>query len=130
MRTRLRPLAALLALLALTTSLAEGARADECTGREGSSSFPVLAQEADSSSNGHAGEHGPSERSGHSDHDREAPASCPMAATSGMACGTAALPVTTISAPLHSEIHLGVATAADEVPGPLALSSPFRPPRR
>lgn len=128
MRTRLRFFAALLALLALTTSMVGQAWAAACVGMEGSHSSMVVASEAGPSQASvvhdipHPGEH----RS-HSPPD--AP-SCPMAAGAGMVCSVTALPVDASLAPLGSEVHTVVLPAADEAPGSLALSSLFRPPRR
>jgi len=128
MRNRLRFIAALLALLALTVSVAEQAWAAACMSMDGSSPMTSVASEAGSphAAGGH-GSPAPGEDRSHPPSDA---GSCPMAAASGMACGVAALPVDAPPAPFGSEIHMAVPSAADEAPGSLALSSLFRPPRR
>jgi len=128
MRIRFRLLAALLALVALTSSLVGEAWAVACMGMDGSPARTAAAHDAGAAHSSDA--HDTSAPDGHRSHSPSDPASCPMAAASGMACGVAALPVDAPPAPLGAEVHVAVPPAADEAPGSLALSSLFRPPRR
>jgi hypothetical protein len=132
MRTRFRFVAALLALLALTTSVVEQAWAGACIGADGASAVAVAlnSQPADAHAAHAAGGHESGAPQDHRDHGSPQPLDCPMAAASGMVCGVPALPMDATSAPLGVEVQVAVLPAADEAPGSLALSSLFRPPRR
>lgn len=131
MRTRFRLFAALLALLALTTSVVEQAWGAACMEVEESSPATVLAQDTGSPSSADvSGDHDPLAPGEQRSHAPTDPGSCPMAAvSSGISCGAAALPVTTLSVPLGTEVDVMVTPATDEAPGSLTLSSLFRPPR-
>ncbi|HEX6069652.1 MAG TPA: hypothetical protein VFZ18_07500 [Longimicrobiaceae bacterium] len=131
MRPRFRLVAALLALLALSTSVVEQAWAAACIGADGSSAMVAPTSPAPDAHAAHAP--GGHESNGPQDHrgpGSPEPGDCPMAAASGMVCGAAALPVVAASAPLGIEVQVSLLPAADEAPGSLALSSLFRPPRR
>ena len=128
MKPRFRFVAALLALLALTTSVVEHAWAAACIPPDGSAEVTADAPDTHAA---HA--LGGDESNLPQDHRGAAspePGDCPMAAASGMACGGAALPVAATSAPLGIEVQVAVLAAADEAPAALAVSSLFRPPRR
>ena len=131
MRPRFRFVAALLALLALTTSVVEQAWAVACIGADGVSPVAATASHAPDSHAAHA----PGGHDSHGPRDHRGPGSpgaaeCPMAAASGMACGVVAPPVDAASAPLGVEVYVALLPAADEAPGSFAVSSLFRPPRR
>lgn len=128
MRIRLRFFAALLALLALSTSMVQQSWAAACVGMDGSHSSAVVASESGPSQASIV--HDAPDPGEHRSHSPPDGPSCPMAAGAGMVCSVIALPVDASLAPFGSEVHSVVLPAADEAPGSLALSSLFRPPRR
>lgn len=127
MRTRLRFFAALLALLALSTSMVQQGWAAACVGMDGSHSSVAASESGPAQAS--IVHDAPDQREHRSHSPPDGPA-CPMAAGAGMVCSVTALPVDASLAPFGSEVHSAVLPAADEAPGSLALSSLFRPPRR
>lgn len=137
MKTRLRFAAALLALLALSTSVVEQAWAATCVLASGATAMVVPVPQGGAGLGGQAGHAGHPESGRessapdeHRDHRSSDPASCPMGAAAGIACGAAALPADQLSAAIPADARAGVAAAPDQAPRSLALSSLFRPPRR
>ena len=131
MRARFHRLAALLALLALTTSVVEQAWAAACIGADGSPAAAAPTSPAPDAHAAHVPDGHDSQRpQDHRGHGSPQGVDCPMAAVSGMVCGAAALPMDAASAPLLIEAQVALLAASDEAPGSLAVSSLFRPPRR
>lgn len=124
---KLRRFAALLALLALSLSVAEEGWAAAC-GDAGSPATQVAAESGASHSQ-HAPSLGAAGGEPTSDADGD-PSSCPMAVAAGMACGVVALGSPSTSRVVASGLSTDVQPMADHPVGSGALSSLFRPPQQ
>ena len=130
MRARSRRLAALIALIALTASMAEQGWAAACTDMDAGS---TVVMDVRSDGGLHAAHLSISSTRSVTDPEpsgSDSSTSCPMAVVSGMACGMVALgSLTAVSPASTNEGDTLLAASEDSLPSG-ALSFLFRPPRR
>ena len=129
MRIRTRLVAALLALLALPTSLVGQLATGVCAEPVSGAAMAVVVEHHPA-----AADHAAAAQSGHEHGDHQEPArgggaGCPMAAAVGTSCGISALPASPDPVTLPVDPTTGVVPASDREPASLEQSSLFRPPR-
>ena len=124
MITRLHRLTALLALIALSLSVAEKGWAVACSEAGFLSASAAAAPDVPHT------QHAPPANGGEPNGDVGGDQSCPMAVNSGMACGLLAVGTSTTSPDLAMELSSRLEPVSDRPVGSGALSSLFRPPQQ
>lgn len=129
MNGRLRTLAALLALFALSAYFAESVMASWCAPADAVPAA-VSGDGADADSHGGAHHHGSSESAPGTEHSESHSSSCPFGMMGGGAsCVSASLPAAGEIARPAPAIQVALLPLSDQSPGLLLVTAHFRPPR-
>jgi hypothetical protein len=128
MNARLRLLAAILALFALSAYVAEGVLASLCPPAAETGGV-VAGERADPGA--HAGlHHVPTESQGETEHSRSDAPPCPMGmAGAGSSCVAVSLPATVAVVQPAATIHEAALLLLEHGPDLLLVAAHFRPPR-